>query len=87
MTPLIPPIVNIATKPTTNSIGVLKSIEPCHIVPSQLNTLIPVGTAIAIVVIVKTETGMGPRPTVNMWWLQTIQPMKAMTIPARTIAG
>ena len=53
----------------------------------QLNTLIPVGTAIAIVVIVNTAIGMGPRPTVNMWWLHTIQPMKAMIAPASTIVG
>ena len=37
-----------------------------HIVPIQLNTLMPVGTAIIMVVNVKTEFATGPRPTVNM---------------------
>ena len=66
------------------SIGVFKLIDPPHIVPIQLNTLIPVGTAIIMVVTVKTEFATGPNPTVNMWWLQTIQPMKAMMTPAST---
>ena len=49
-----------------NSIGVLRSIDPLYIVPSQLNILTPVGTAIAIVVRANTELATGPRPTVNM---------------------
>ena len=74
-------------KPRANSIGVEKVIEPFHIVPSQLNILMPVGTAIAMVVIVNTELAIGPRPTVNMWWLQTIQPMKPMIRPESTTTG
>jgi hypothetical protein len=36
-----------------NNSGVLKLIHPPHIVASQLNILIPVGTAITIVAAVK----------------------------------
>ena len=58
----MPPITNIETNAMANSIGVLRLIEPPHIVPIQLNTLIPVGTAIIMVVTVKTEFATGPRP-------------------------
>jgi hypothetical protein len=45
--------VNNAKKPIAKSIGVLKTIEPPHIVASQLKTFIPVGIAITIVADVK----------------------------------
>ena len=79
--------MNNAINPTANSMGVLKSIDPPHIVPIQLNIFTPVGTAIAIVVIANTELATGPRPTVNMWWLHTIQPMKPMMMPDSTMTG
>jgi hypothetical protein len=52
-TPVTPPTVNRKIKPTANKPGVLKSIDPPHNVASQLNILIPVGTAIIIVAAVK----------------------------------
>ena len=55
--------------------------------PIQLNILTPVGTAMAIVLRAKTELATGPSPTVNMWWLQTIQPMKPIMTPDRTTTG
>ena len=55
------------------SIGVLRSMEPRHMVPIQLKILTPVGTAMSMVVMVKTELAMGPNPTVNIWWLHTAQ--------------
>ena len=87
ITPLIPPIRNIAINPKENSIGVLSLIDPPHIVANQLNTFIPVGTAISIVVIVNIAFTAGPMPTVNMWWLHTIQPINAMIAPASTIVA
>ena len=60
---------------------------PFHIVPSQLKILTPVGTAISIVVMVNTELAMGPRPTVNIWWLQTAQPIMPMTMPEKMTKG
>jgi len=53
MTPDTPPIVNKKIKPTVNNKGVLKLIQPPHIVANQLKILIPVGTAITIVAAVK----------------------------------
>jgi len=51
--PVSPPIVNKKINPIANSIGVFKKIEPSHIVATQLNIFIPVGTAIIIVAAVK----------------------------------
>jgi hypothetical protein len=46
-------VVNNIKKPKQKINGVLKSNDPFHIVANQLNTLIPVGTAITIVAAVK----------------------------------
>jgi hypothetical protein len=43
-------------------------------VASQLNTLIPVGTAIIIVAAVKYARVSTSIPTVNIWWAHTINP-------------
>lgn len=51
--PVTPPMVNRQMKPKAHSIGVVSLIlAPCN-VASQLNTLMPVGTAIIIVAAVK----------------------------------
>ena len=53
-TPVNPPRVNKKINPAAKSIaGLLKSIDPPHIVAIQLKILIPVGTAIIIVAAVK----------------------------------
>jgi hypothetical protein len=52
-TPVSPPIVNKKINPKTHSIGVVYLIFDPWIVANQLNTLIPVGTAIIIVAAVK----------------------------------
>ena len=52
-----PPIVNIAMKPTAQSIGVVKWILPSHIVASHEKILIPVGIAIrSVVTIIGTRS-------------------------------
>jgi hypothetical protein len=51
--PVKPPKVNKKIKPLANNIGVFKTIEPPNIVATQLKILIPVGTAIIIVALVK----------------------------------
>jgi len=51
--PVKPPNVNKKMKPFANSIGVFKTILPPNIVAIQLKILIPVGTAIIIVALVK----------------------------------
>jgi hypothetical protein len=53
ITPVTPPKVNKKINPREKIKGVLKSKEPPHIVANQLNTFIPVGTAITIVAAVK----------------------------------
>jgi len=52
-TPVIPPIVNSAKNPNTNTNGVLNLRLPPYKVANQENILIPVGTAITIVAAVK----------------------------------
>ena len=51
--PVTPPTVNSQMKPTAHSIGVLKSMEPPHMVAIQLKILMPVGTAMTIVAAMK----------------------------------
>jgi hypothetical protein len=51
--PVKPPKVNKNTKPFAKSIGVFNTIDPPNIVATQLKILIPVGTAIIIVALVK----------------------------------
>jgi hypothetical protein len=46
-------VVNKAMKPTAHSIGALNSMEPPHMVASQLKILMPVGTAMTKVAAVK----------------------------------
>ena len=45
--------MNRKMKPTANSIGVLKVMEPPHMVAIQEKILMPVGTAMTIVAAVK----------------------------------
>ena len=52
-TPVTPPTVNRKINPFAQYIGILKTIEPPHIVAIQENIFIPVGTAITIVAAVK----------------------------------
>ena len=68
-----------------NSIGVLKSIFPPHIVANQLKILIPVGTAIAIVDRTKKVFTFALMPTVNMWCAYTLMLMKPIATVAATI--
>ncbi len=49
--------------------------------PIQLKIFTPVGTAMSIVDTENAETATGPRPTANMWWTHTPQPMKPMAMP------
>jgi len=67
ITPVTPPNVNNFINPTEKVRGVLKFNKPSHIVPNQLKTLIPVGTAITIVADVKYDLVSMSKPTVNMW--------------------
>ena len=80
-------MVNIVTRPTENSIGVLNFSRPPYIVASQLRIFTPVGTAMNIVDSEKAVTESGPMPDANMWWAHTPQPMKPMAMPDTTMKG
>ena len=67
MIPVRPAIRNWKRNPTQNSMGVLNSIFPPHIVANQLKILMPVGTAIAMVERTKNVLAFELMPTVNMW--------------------
>ena len=70
-TPVIPPMTNTTRNPTTISIAVVSQIEPRHMVASQLNTLMPVGTAMMNDMIENQYRLIWP--VVNMWWAQTVK--------------
>ncbi|MOA69791.1 hypothetical protein D3C78_1981780 [compost metagenome] len=53
--PVKPPMVNTKMKPTANSMGVSKVIEPRHMVAIQLNTFTAVGTEISMVAYMKNS--------------------------------
>ncbi len=63
----MPPPTNMKIKPSANSIGVLNSIAPPHIVAIQLKTFTPVITPIKIVVVLKNAAASALSPTVNIW--------------------
>jgi hypothetical protein len=73
-------MTNIETKPRAKSMGVLKWIRPSQSVASQLNTLIPVGTAISIVVTIIGIRSHGAMPETNMWWAHTEKPRMRIAI-------
>ena len=74
MMPLIPPRVNIVMKPSANSSGVLRWITPRQSVASQEKILMPVGTAMSIVVIIIGIRSQLCMPDTNMWCAQTVKP-------------
>ena len=52
-TPVTPPTVNRKMKPIAHSMGVLKLMEPPHMVAIQLKIFTPVGTAMIMVAAMK----------------------------------
>src|SRR5437764_15046059 len=85
MIPLIPPSVNIVMKPSANSMGVVKWITPLHNVASQEKILMPVGTAISMVVIIIGTRSHGNMPDTNMWCAQTVKPSTTMAMSEHAI--
>ena len=85
MMPLIPPSVNIVMKPRANSNGVDISITPRHSVASHEKILMPVGTAISIVVIIIGTRSHCHMPDTNMWCAHTVKPSTRMASSDRAI--
>ena len=81
-----PPITNIETKPSANSIGVVKLIFPSHSVASQQKTLMPVGIAISSVVTIIGTRSHGAMPATNMWCAQTEKPRTRIAISESAIS-
>src|SRR5436190_24337314 len=80
-----PPITNIETKPSANSIGVVKLSFPSHKVASQEKTLMPVGTAITTEVTIIGTRSQGAMPETNMWCAQTEKPRTRIEISESAI--
>ncbi len=78
ITPERPPIVNVTMKPIANSIGVRRWIFPSQRVPSHENTLMPVGMAMMIVVIIIGTRSQAAMPLTNIWCAQTPKPSTAI---------
>jgi len=78
-------MMNIETNPILNSIGVVSCKRPCHSVPIQLNTLIPLGSAISMVEIMNDMAMVKFIPDTNMWCPHTIKPSDAIAILVHTI--
>jgi hypothetical protein len=74
------------TNPDANSMGVLKWMRPSQSVASQLNTLIPVGMAMSIVVTIIGIRSHGAIPETNMWCAHTEKPRMRMAISERAIS-
>ena len=69
-------------KPIAQTIGVLKLIEPPHMVAIHEKIFTPVGTAITMVAAVKYIFTVTDMPVVNMWCAHTTKP----TRPIATMA-
>src|SRR5687767_6619096 len=80
-----PPMMNIETNAKANSIGVVNCTRPPQTVPSQLKTLMALGSAIIIVESMKVVPRMGLMPDMNMWCPQTTNPSPAMPAMENTI--
>ena len=83
--PVNPPMVNTKMKPTENSMGVSKVIEPRHMVAIQLKIFTAVGTAISMVAYMKNSWPVTGMPVVNMWCAQTMNERMAMLDVAYTM--
>src|SRR5665213_2770165 len=81
--PVMPPTRNVNRNPMAISMAVENQISPRHMVPIQLNILIPVGTAIKK--LIKEKNGNSTTPVVNMWCAQTPNESAPMVIVAKTI--
>jgi hypothetical protein len=72
--PVSPPTVNKNTNPKAHSNEGVKSSQAPWNVPTHLKILIPVGTAIIIVAVVKYARVSASIPTVNIWCAHTTNP-------------
>ena len=67
---------NIGRKPSANSIGVLKRIEPPHSERIRDVRITTEGIEMIMVVVWKNAAIVVPMPVMNMWWAQTTKDRK-----------
>ena len=80
-------MVNMATRPTENSMAVLIRRRPPYMVAIQFRIFTPLGTAMNIVASENASTDRTPMPEANMWCAHTPQPMKPIAMPEPTMNG
>src|SRR3954451_21241465 len=73
-----PPTTNCDTNASAQSIAAVKRMLPPQMVPSQLKTLIALGTAMNIVLMANVVPSVGFMPLWNMWCAHTMNPRNAM---------
>ena len=81
ITPVTPPTKKTNKNPIANSMAVVNSICPCHMVPIQLKNLIPVGTAMSR--LSNEKNGKSTAPVVNIWCAHTPVERAAMDMVAK----
>src|SRR5579872_6853199 len=81
-----PPQPNRKMKATKYASGVLKSIEPLYIVPSQTKAFTEEKTATAIEKNEKAIASTLDMPETNIWWPHTRNPTTPIPSVAMTIA-
>jgi hypothetical protein len=82
--PVNPPTVKRKIKPKAHKFEGLRrphSQAPWRVL-THLKILIPVGTAITIVAVVKYARVSVSKPTVNIWWAHTINPKSPIPLIA-----
>src|SRR5579863_7243144 len=84
--PESPPMMNMETNEIAHRVGTSNRMEPLQRVPSQLKTLIELGSAIIMVAIMNAVPRSGFMPDWNMWCAQTTNPRPAMPAIEKTIA-
>src|SRR5678815_4581906 len=82
-TPDTPPMTNRMINPAANSIGVLNTGRPCHMVAIHEKTAMALGIVITMLAALKNELAVAGRPVANIWWTQTPKP----SIPVLTVAS
>ena len=73
--PVSPPMPNIGRKPSANSIGVLKRIDPPHSEMISAVRITTDGIEMIIVVVWKNAAIVVPIPVMNMWCAHTMNDM------------
>ena len=81
----MPPSTKFTMKPQENSMALLRLMRPPQSVANQLKNLMPVGTAMNAVAMVKNRRIQGGVPLVNMWCAHTIRPNTTMAMIEYTI--